>query len=90
MVKVERKYYADTEDAYEMMKFFKPTAEAKLMKRVSMPITSTFPGATYPLIEYEIKKEKLIEAPVAAAAAPAAEPQQKKEGGKKKKTKKRK
>ena len=59
ITKVEKKYYADTEDAYEMMKFFKLPVEEKLMKKVLQPITSTFPGATYPLIEYPIHKKKV-------------------------------
>ena len=58
ITKVEKKYYADTEDAYEMMKFFKAPVEEKLMKKVLQPITSTFPGAIYPLIEYPLHKKK--------------------------------
>lgn len=67
-MKCEKKYYADSEDAYEMMKFFKPEVEEKMMKKVTEPIISTFPGATYPITEYphiQLKKKSVnIEQPM--------------------------
>jgi len=86
-----------------MMKFFKPDVEEKMMKKVLLPITSTFPGATYPLIDYPITKKKTepvpatIPIPISAPAAVKKEetkPAEVKketaeEGGKKKKKKKK-
>jgi len=78
---VERKYYADSEDAYEMMKFFKPEAEAKLMKKVVYPLTSTFPGATYSHIDKEAGTAK-------TEVVNESKQEEKKEGKKKKHKKK--
>ena len=61
ITKVEKKYYADGEDAYEMMKFFKEPIENKIMKKITEPITSTYPGATYPLIAYPSTKGAEVE-----------------------------
>ena len=51
-MKVEKRYYGDGEDSYEMTKFLKPEAESILMKRVVQPLISDFPGAIYPYVEY--------------------------------------
>jgi hypothetical protein len=58
IIKVEKGYYADTEDAYEMMKFFKPAVEEKMMKKVVQPIESKYPGATYPEVVYDLSAWK--------------------------------
>ena len=55
---VEKGYYADGEDAYKMDKFFKPSVEKKMMAKITQPIISQYPGAVYPLIEYEELKNK--------------------------------
>lgn len=65
ITKVEKGYYADGEDAYEMDKFFKPHVEKNIMKKVVQPLVSLYPGAMFPLVEYEelkkLKKEEEIE-----------------------------
>jgi hypothetical protein len=66
-MKVAKGYYADGEDAYEMIKFFKPSPEESHMKAVVEPIVTSYPGAAYPLINYDHVKK----APPAPAPAPA-------------------
>lgn len=51
-MKVEKRYYGDGEDSYEMTKFFRPEVESVLMKKVPQPLISEYPGAVYPLVEY--------------------------------------
>lgn len=51
-MKVEKGYYADGEDSYEMTKFIKPEVESTLMRKVVQPLISEYPGAIYPLVEY--------------------------------------
>ncbi len=84
ITKVEKGYYADTEDAYEMMKFFKPAIEEKMMRKVVQPIESTYPGATYPKVEYDLSQWKK---PAAADEKQPEKGKEEKKGGKKHKKK---
>ena len=57
-MKVEKGYYADGEDAYDMTKFFKSDVEKELMRALEQPIETIYPGAICPIIEYpEYAKE---------------------------------
>ena len=67
-MKVAKGYYADGEDAYEMMKFFKSAPEDNHMRTVTEPIVTSYPGAAYPAITYETVKQRQ---PSAAPAAQA-------------------
>ena len=66
-MKVAKGYYADGEDAYEMIKFFKPAPEESHMKTVVVPIVTSYPGAAYPTVTYEgVKKAHTV--PTSSAA----------------------